>query len=72
MDRTTNDHVRPAPPAGATSVKVPRGGKTLARAKARQRRSFKLTLPRGRRGSTLSFQALSDGKTLAVSTVRAH
>ncbi len=60
------------PPAGATSVKVSRGGKTLARAKASQGRTIKLTLPRGRSGSTLSFAALMDGKTVAASTVRAH
>lgn len=58
-------------PAGATSVKASRGGKTLATAKVRGGRSIKLTLPRGKTGATLSFTASSKGKTVAASTVRA-
>ena len=58
-------------PAGATSVRASRGGKTLATAKVRGGRLIKLTLPRGRTGATLSFTAQSKGETVAASTVRA-
>lgn len=58
-------------PAGATSVKASRGGKTVASKQVRGGRSIKLTLPRGRSGATLSITALSKGKSVAASTVRA-
>lgn len=58
-------------PAGATSVKASRGGKTLATKQVSGGRSIKLTLPRGKAGATLSFTAFQKEKTVAASTVRA-